>query len=164
MASFGLPRENTQKPRPGPITLISLFEFVRAGFILVVAFAAWAAPNTHLTSRLDVKVLTYVAARRNLPPAGLIQVLMPLIAAFLIVVGCGLWFLKKWARNTLMITSGMTVVLWIKRLAFDWAIGAVTLQTELQRQIVYFVIIVDALIFGCLAFWPDVSEAFDERN
>jgi hypothetical protein len=165
---FGIPPRPTVRPRlrrrPLAITLIALFQFARAGFILFVAVSTWLAPDAHLSSRLEIRVLTYVAARHNLPSPALIPVVLPIIAALPFALGCGLWFLKKWARNTLMITSGTTALLWIRYFAFDWALGDSILKTELQRQIVYSVISLDAMVFCCLAFLPDVSEAFGQKE
>jgi hypothetical protein len=89
---------------------------------------------------------------------------MPLIAFLVFSIGLGLWFLKKWARNTLMITSGTTVVLWLRRLLLDWSLGTTTLKTEAGQQSVYAVIMIDALILGCLALYPDVANAFGEQD
>jgi hypothetical protein len=156
--------EQQERKRPVPITVIALFQFVRACFIFFIALNAMFLPDAQLVSRTDIKILTYVLSRQNLSSSATAAVFLPMVAAYLSAIGVGLWFMKKWAKNLLMITSGMTVFLWTRRLILDSAIGHVTLNTELQRQTVYIVILVDAFIFSYLAFYPDVADAFRQKE
>jgi len=100
-------------------------------------------------------MLTYIAAQGN--PRG---VLIPLVALFTTAVALGLWFLQKWARNLTLLSTGMTVVLWLRGFAFNAALGKATFQSGLQRQTVWVVILMDALVFAYL--WG-VPEAFGEQ-
>ena len=136
--------------RPLSITLISLFQFTRAIIILFIVLGLWAFPDANGASRLDIKVLMYVAARQPLPPAILIPIVMPIIAGYLFITGFGLWFLKKWARNILMITSGMTSCMWIRGFLVYRALGEPLLETQLQQQTVLFVVLLDVLVFSYL--------------
>jgi hypothetical protein len=150
--------------RPAVVTAIALYEFFRAALILLVLLSIQMDPTGYLTSRLDVQVLTYIVTRHNVSSYA-IPFLMPLVAVFVLSIGLGLWFLRKWARNALMIASGTTVVLWLRHfLVVDWALGETTLKTEAGRQSVYVIIMLDALIFGCLALYPDVAKAFGEKS
>jgi hypothetical protein len=90
--------------------------------------------------------------------------MMLLIAVFVFNIGLGLWLVKSWARNALMITSGTTVVLWLRRFLLDWSLGTTTLKTEAAQQSVYAVIMIDVLILGCLALYPDVADAFSKHD
>jgi hypothetical protein len=145
--------------RPHAVTAIALFQFARAGLILLFALSKWLEPNARLDSRLDTKILVYIAARQNAS-----SILLPLSAIFVAAVGWGLWRLKTWARTTLITTSGVTVFLWSRRFAFDWAIGSNTLQSTAQVQTIYAVILIDLLIFCCLSFYPDVADAFGKQD
>jgi hypothetical protein len=153
-----------QKKTPLAVVLIAVLQFARAGVILFVVLCTWLFPDANLTSRPEIKVLVYVAAAQNLPAAILVPVVMPAVALSLLAVGLGLWFLKSWARKILMLTSGITAVLWIRRFFFDAAFGNSTFQTDLGRQTVYFVVLLDSLVFCCLAFLPDITEAFGKRE
>lgn len=153
-----------RRKRPVVVTLIALLQFFRSGFILLVVLSTWLIPDAHLYSRLDVKVLTYIFARQNPSSPILIMTIMPLIAVYLSAIGLGLLFLKKWARNALIATSGMTVLLWVRRFMFDWALGNATLATTLQQQTIFIVIAIDGLVFCCLAMYPDVAAAFGRRD
>jgi hypothetical protein len=147
------------KRRPGPVTLIALFQFARATFVLLIVLIIWVSPSMHVDSRLDIQAITYIAARRDISP-----VLLPISAVFLAAVGVGLWQLKIWARLTLMTTSGLTVLSWLRRFWFDWATGHVTLESDEQRHIILAVMFIDSVVFGCLAFYPDVADAFRDRT
>ena len=110
---------------------------------------------------IDVQVLTYVVTRHNLSTFSALF-MMPAVAIFAFSVGWGLWFLKRWARNAVIITSAVTVVLWLRRFSVDWVLGATTRKTAQGRQSVYVVVTIDAVILGCLAFYPDLAKAFGD--
>lgn len=99
-------------------------------------------------------MLIYIAAQSN--PRGF---LLPIVALFAAVVGWGLWSLKSWARNITLITTGMTVVLWMRAFLFDAAFGDATFHSSFERQTVYIVLLMDILVF--LYLW-NVPEAFGE--
>lgn len=153
------------KPRPGPVTLIALFQFCGAGFILMVALLSYLNPDGHWASRRDIQTFVYIATRHNIAPEALMPVIMPLVAAYLAVTGWGLWYLHKWARHLLIATSGMTVILWLRAfLVRDWALGENILKDQWARQTVYAVITLNALILACLTLFPDVARAFNEDD
>jgi len=97
-----------RKTRPPCVTLLAPFQFLRAAIVLCVLLSVWEFPDSHLDSRLEVKALTYLATQHPLPEGLMIPVVLPLSAVYLSSIGVGLWRLKKWARNVLMITSGAT--------------------------------------------------------
>ena len=151
--------------RPYPITLIALFQFFGAGLIMLVVLFTCFDPDAHSASRKDIQTFIFIVTRHNLVPGILIPYIMPLVAAYLIATGWGLWRLQKWARHILMGTSGLTVLLWLRAfLVREWAFGDQILPDPWARQTVYTVILLNALIFGCLTFYPDVARAFKEEE
>lgn len=153
------------KLRPYPVTFIALFQFLGAGLILLVILSTWLNPDAHLASRQDIQALIFIATRHNLAPKTLIPYIMPIVAAYLIAIGWGLWHLQKWARHLLIGTSGLTVLLWLKVfLVRQWAFGDEILKDPWARQTVYALILLNALIFGCLTLYPDVAQAFKEEE
>ena len=149
--------------RPTIVTLIALYEFFRAAFILLILLTTRFDPNAYLASRLDAQVLTYVVTRHDISTYAN-PLIMPVVAGLVFSMGLGLWLRKKWARNSLMIASGTSVVLWLRRFSLDWAFGQTTLKTPAGQQSVYAVILIDVLIFMCLAFYPDVAESFGKED
>jgi hypothetical protein len=140
------------------VTAIALLQFSRAGLILLFVLSRWFYPNADLDSRVDIKVLVYFVSRHNAS-----SILLPLSAAFIVAIGSGLWRLKQWARIALMTTSGMTVFLWIRWFALDWAMPSNILRKGAERQTILAVILIDSLIYCCLAFYPGVARSFGER-
>ena len=145
-----------RKRRPFAIFMIALFQICRGIFIAGVMLSSFLIPDADITSRIEVKVATFILARQNLTSPVLV-ITLPLAAAYYCLTGFGLLRLKRWARNALMLTTGATVLLWSRRFQFDYALGRITLKTDLQQQSIYAVMCVDAIIFLYLAA---NSEAF----
>lgn len=151
------------KTRPRPITLIALLHFCAAGIVLSIALLTLVAPGMHLNSMLTVQVTAYVITGHNLVSEGSIPIVMPAIAIYLGAIGWGLWRLQKWARHVLIATSGLTVAVWARALLIrQWAFGDSLFHDQLARQTVYVMIIIKALILGCLTMYPDVATAFND--
>ena len=107
----------------------------------------------------EAQTLLYIAARDN---AG--SPILPVAAIYAAVVGWGIWEMKSWARNILMITSGIRALMWTSGLAF-FATGADRrLQDDWTRQTVYLEIGIDILIVLCLMYGPNVKEAFGPKD
>jgi hypothetical protein len=143
--------------RPHIVTLIALFQFFRASVLLLMALGTWAFPDLHLDSRAEAPY-----------PAIVRLFVAVLIAVFYTATGIGLWRLKKWARNILMVGSGMNVVLWLRGFALEWWVSSlprrVTPHDESGWQLVLAVIFTDLMIFCCLWLYPDVPEAFNRKD
>lgn len=152
-----------EKVRPFPVTLIALFQFFRAALVICIVASILAFPDWHLDSRLELKALTYLVAQKPLPSGLLSLVILPALGIYFLVVGTALWRLQKWARNLLLTTTGLTAFLWMRRFVFDSILGDTTVIDPTARHLVYAVVMLDILIFCCLAFYPDVAEAFDTQ-
>jgi len=158
--------------RPPIITFVAAIQFLRAGVALCIGWAIWAFPNSGLDSLMRVRALAYLATHHALAPRAVAPFAMTLSAAYLLLTGLGLWNLQKWARNVLLLTSGLTVVIWIRYFALDSFIRNTDLGSALGPSpiskaafsLITIVILMDALVFCCLAFYPDVGSAFAERG
>jgi hypothetical protein len=144
--------------------MIALFQFLRAGVALCVAYCVWKFPDLYLDSHVEVKALTYLATQKAIPPTILAPVILPIFALYFAIVGIGLWRLQKWARIVLLSSTGLTAFLWIRRFAFDQILGDTTVKDQSALGLVYSVVLIDALIFCSLAFLPDVAEAFRVKD
>jgi hypothetical protein len=140
------------------VKLIALFQWAKAGLLSGLAVIAWIRPDEFEALRSSMRLVIYVSARSS-PPL----FLFPLVAAYLTVVGWGLWSLRKWARNTLMITSGMNVALWARYFPFNLAFQDRILDAQ-QKQAVYSLMFIDALVFFYLALYDGVPQAFGEKD
>lgn len=110
-----------------------------------MVFHSLLLPNAGLTTIVDTKAVIFVFARQNLF-TGIPLIILPFVAAYLCVTGIGLFRLKKWARDVLMVASGATILLWARGLLLDSAFIDQMLPTELQRQTVYVFMCVDTMI------------------
>lgn len=158
--------------RPPIVTFVAAIQFLRATVALFIGFGIWAFPNSGLDSLMRVKALAYLATRYPLPPRVIAPFAMTFFAAYLIVTGFGLLNLKRWARNVLLLTSGLTVFAWTRYFIFDSLLRNTDLGGALgpspiskaALSVIAVGIMMDALIFCCLAFYPDVWKIFGERN
>ncbi len=151
--------------RPLPITVIAVYQFFAAGFLLVVVLLTICGSAMQIDSSLFVRVVTYVTSGHNLVSAKMIPIVMPVVATYRLIVGAGLLGLKKWARHLLIATSGVTVLIWLRGITIrQWALGESLFRDELARETVYAVIVLNAVIFLCLTVYPDVVEAFEDRS
>jgi len=152
---FEPPDVHTSNRCPFSILVLALFQICRGIFIAGVVLFILLMPNAGLTSKIEIKILTFIFARQNLS-SPIFLIVLPLSAIYLCVTGFELWRLKKWARNVMMLTSGSTVLMWGRRFYFDYVFGRATLPTALQQQSVYAVMVVNVIIFFCLAAYSDV--------
>lgn len=145
-------RAETIQPErcPSTIFVLALLQICRGVFIAAVILISYLRPDTAITSKLEVKIATFIIARQNLTSPVYI-ITLPLAAAYFCITGFGLLRLKMWAKNVLMLSSAATVLLWARRFLFDYALERSTLKTNLQQQSIYAVMCVDAIIFLSLA-------------
>lgn len=151
-----------QQTRPGPITLIALFQFSKAAFLFVVVVLVWLSPEMQWGSRTFWGSV-YIASHGG----GLPSFLTPIVAVYAAIIGVGLWRLQRWARNLLMVTSGLSAARWLRYFSLNWAIGGTglgkhvnSLNSEFERQTVYVLVLIDIFVFLCLVYFPGVAEAF----
>ena len=144
--------------RPLAVTLIAIFQFAKGGFLFVLTALAWIDPARFPDLRLAMRIAIYIAARSN-PPA----FLLPLVAIYSATIGWGLWRLKKWARNILAATCGLSVALWVRYFLFNLAFQDHVLDAQ-QRQAVYMLMFLDALVFIYLALYDGVPQAFGVKD
>src|SRR5438876_9325397 len=98
--------------RPLGVMLVALWQFCKAGFLVLVAAIALAYPNAQPNFSVRVRELIYIAAHGTVPPA----ILLPVIALPVVAIGWALLRLKKWARVVLLASSGWMLGLWIRYL------------------------------------------------
>jgi hypothetical protein len=153
------------KTRPVQVTLIALYHFIGASIILLFALGSWLYPGLHISSSLLVQVIVYVITRHNIATPMMVPIMLPFFAAYLAAIGWGLWHLMKWARNLVLATSGLTVVIWIRALLVrEWALGQSLFKNELAQDTVFVVILINVIILCCLTIYPDVVRVFDQEN
>jgi hypothetical protein len=148
---------DTRPERPMPVTLIALFQFAKAWFLVTVVAIGRFAPEA-LRAFSALPALLYFAAhgRDTRGP------LLPFVAFYVGLIGLGLWRLWGWARRSLVFSSGIMIALWAWRLLNNWRDGMQTLKTPLEEQTIYFLVFIDVVTVLYLAFYDGVPQAFEE--
>jgi hypothetical protein len=150
---------NAKPGRPGAVILISLYEFARAALILVAAAAIWIRAHNPPSSDA-AQAMSYAAL------GGLTVAVALALAAYSLVIGWGLWTLRKWARNILLASSGISSAYWIRHLVITAALSGVqgSRLFHLERQSSYMSAAINVLIFLFLMFAPGIDETFGVKN
>jgi hypothetical protein len=150
------PGIDSRPERAMPVTLIALFQFAKAWFLVTVIAVARFVPDALRTIPALQALLYFAAHSRDTRGP-----LLPVVAVYVGLIGCGLWRLWGWARRSLIFSSAGMIALWAFRFFGDWAAGTQTLKTPLEEQTVYFLVFIDAVIVLYLAFYDGVPQAFE---
>ena len=153
------PGFNAALERPFPVTVISHFQFAKAAFLLGVAGLLHFVPEAIRTMPL-LPFFLYVAAHGR-DTHGF---LLPVAGVFVGFVGYGLWRLKPWARRSLIVSTGLMLIVWGHRFFVDWMDGVVTLRTPHEQQTVAMVLFLDAVVLLYMVAYDDIPLAFGRRK
>jgi len=153
------PGLDTRPDRPLPVTVIALFQFAKAWFLLMIVAIGRFVPEA-LRGVPALPAFLYFAAhgRDTRGP------LLPIVAVYVGLTGCGLWRLWKWARRSLIFSSAGMIALWAFRFGRDWTEGAHALKTSTDEQTIYFLVFIDVVVVLYLAFYDGVPQAFEEAK
>lgn len=152
-------KTSSHADRPGVVTAIALTQFAKAAVILMATWLVWQRPGAAFGSGLILRLSDILTTGR-----GGLDFMAPVFAGYALSVGCGLWFLEKWARRTLMVTSGLTAGVWIFALVTQYdSAGGLADRLSVpyyDPRTLYTIVLIDAAVFLYLAFGRDVPEAF----
>lgn len=142
--------------RPSGITTLAYWQFSKAAYLLLVGAVGLLFSRPDLSTGGTAGLLVYIAAHGFQPPV----ILLPIVAIVPASFGWGLWRLRPWARNILLISSGIMSVRWIGALLLrGWVLGLTVFSTAAQRETVAILVVVDSMIFMYLIN-TDVKSAF----
>ncbi len=145
--------------RPLPIVLISGFQFTKGAFLLLVALLAASGRAGKLAYIPDLRDLVFVAAHGK-EPHGL---LLFFFGSYALVIGSGIWRLRRWARNSLVLTSAMMLVFWLAHHDFGTSLPVMPAISEVEQQTVYILLLLDSAIFLYLKFHAVTADCFPPR-
>lgn len=144
--------------RPFPATAIALLQFAKAAFLGLVAVTARFNPDA-LRSIPSLPALVYLAAHGR-DVAG---PLLPFVAIYTAVIGWGIWRLWRWARKSLVISSGLMVGLWTRKFILDRMAGEQSFRSTEEQQAIFFLLFLDLVVIAYLAFYDDIPRAFEQQ-
>ncbi|MGC2618592.1 MAG: hypothetical protein WA414_06080 [Acidobacteriaceae bacterium] len=147
----------TETGRPLGVTLIALYEFVRAG-VLLIGLAALA-----MFRGTQASAATTMASAA----ASLAMFFLVLWIAYAIAIGVCLWNRVNWGRRVLIATSCWSVYRIVRFQLLYSAAASVATESQMTRlssarEVVYMMLAVNILIGLYLAFAPGVAEAFGQ--
>jgi hypothetical protein len=146
---------SAEAARPLSITLVSGFQVLKAGYLLFLFAECWrvllAFPGPGKFNDVDLLF------------RDLLILLLPVGAVYSLVIGWGLWRMRPWARKMLI---AAIVSCWMNgSFSFNGPLfgGGIFIVSWQDRTLIC-VLLVDLLLYGCLAWYPNVREAFGERQ
>jgi len=149
--------------RPQGVTFVALFQFSKAAFLLLLTATISVHPEALSDANSIVRLLISIATSHVVHTTAhlhgdLVAFRFAVYAVPGLIFGCGLWFMKKWARTILVWSSGIWVVRWVLA-AFvrDWAFGDNEVLPDKQ---LWAFMVIDLAIFSYLVH-DDVKRAFD---
>jgi hypothetical protein len=142
--------------RPFQISLIAGFQFLKGGFLLLVAGLLWLAPDQLPNSEAFSQMLLIAAHGKSLS-----GVLVPAFGLWVCWIGFGLWRMRRRVRRNLAISSVLTIALSLQRLGL---FGESSLTSEANRQSLYILILLDLAVYIYLAFHPAITRSFDQAS
>lgn len=139
---------STEVGRPFVVTLIALYEFVRAA-VLIAALA----------------VLVYMRGSQPSAAASVAMLFLVLYIGYAVAIGVCLWMRVNWGRRVLIATSCWSVYRIVRYQILYSAITSTASEGQLARlssarNFVYMMLAVNILIGLYLAFSPGVAESF----
>jgi hypothetical protein len=131
--------KSDRRARPLMVSLIAIYEFLRAGFLLIFILllsSSMGATQANSASPSDPWGYLYLSVQRTYcgqhSHASTVLVVTSLFAGLYAATGFGLWFLMQWARSSVMASSGYGL---IRVLLFFLAIQIFNLPMPVVLQI-----------------------------
>jgi hypothetical protein len=139
--------------------MMAMMQFAKATFMLSVAAVPLIWSEDALNQIPNVHDLLFLASHGK-DPKGLLIVFLGVYAA---AIGWGLWHLKRWARNSLVASSGMMLIFWLAHNEFGTQILLMQAVSSVERQTVDILLLLDCTIFAYLQLHTGVRRSFPRK-
>ena len=146
--------------RPASVTLMALLQFAKGLTMVAVATLTFIASKSTPSDLPDFRELVFFASHGK-EPKGLLLLVLGVYAIYL---GSGLWRLKRWARNSLMATSGIMLVFYTIHAYMGVPILIMPAISLVQQQTVYILLLFDGAIFLYLKFHAETYLSFPKKR
>jgi hypothetical protein len=151
---------NPYLKRPPQVSAIASFQFVKAALLLIIAILPFFGGEGRLAYIPNLPDILFLASHGK-DPHGLLIVFLGVYAA---VIDVGLWRLKRWARNSLLTSSGLMLVFWFAHRDFGTSLIIMPAVSLVATQTVYILLTCDFVIFMYLRFHTETAQAFPTRT
>jgi hypothetical protein len=142
--------------RPFQVVLIASFQFLKATILIGAAALLWFAPDV-LPHTIAFSELLYIAAHGK----DLNGYLVPIFGAYVAYVGWGIFTMRPGTRQTLALSSAITIAVSIYRLGY---FGGPGISGTLDRESLYILMLLDLTIYIYLVFHPEIVRSFGSRR
>jgi hypothetical protein len=146
--------------RPFSVAMLSIFQFSKAVFLVMVAVLAWLGLANTLSAIPRLHDLIFLAAHGK-DPHGILLFVLGLYGAF---VGQGLWNLKRWARNSLFYNALFMLVFWFIHQDFGTRLFLMPGAENVEHETIYLLLLIDSAIFLFLKFHSDAADSFPKKR
>lgn len=141
--------------RPRGVKFVAMLQVLKGVTLMATGLLLHWRPEVVASSRATLYPLLFIATRGNpsvidgaLQGAKLVPGLLFLFGFYLSVVGSGLWHLRKWARRTVMVTCGITLILWLRtKLDTGFFVPSAAATASPDLQSFHVLLILDGLVF-----------------
>jgi hypothetical protein len=171
-ADIRFKEERKRAARPGGVGLIAGFQLIKGAVLVLTALVLHWNPNEVLSPQSPFYPILYVATRGNVvllnaavQGSNILPAFFFILGSYLSAIGLGLWQIQKWARRTVMFTSGMTLLLWAKATLLDSAPSFVTSSygtSSPDLKDFYILLFFDLVVFAYLVR-GSIADLFDKR-
>ena len=135
---------------------MALIQFLKATLLLIIAMIPFFGGEGRLAYIPDLRDIVFLASHGK-DPQGVLILFLGVYAA---IIGIGLWHLRRWARNSLVFSSGLMLVFWLAHHDFDTNLLIMPAVSEVAQQTVYILLALDFAIFVYLKFHTEIANAF----
>ena len=136
------------KGRPAPLTVIAVFQWVKAAVLLYALSCTMLDPAALRFADVNFRAVIWFAANGHNPNL----YVLPVLCAYAMAIGFGMVFIQNWARKTLIASSIAALCLHARNLFAQDTLGlgfhfsADTLGSPWDRELLYALIAVDGAL------------------
>jgi hypothetical protein len=134
-------------------------QFAKAAALLTIAAIPILWSQDAVERIPNVHDVLFVASHGK-DPKGVLIVFLGVYAA---VIGTGLWRLKRWARNSLVASSGLMLFFWLLHSQFGTQILLMQAVKGVERPTVDVLLLLDCTIFAYLQLHRGVRRSFPRK-
>ncbi len=146
--------------RPAGVVLVACFQALKSAVLIVTAFVLRFRPGQMISAQSVLYQALYVAMRGNvtvlnnaLNGGSLLPALILAFGAYLAYIATALWQLQPFARRAMMLTSGLTFLLYVKSAVTSNGDGTMSGMNFFSPDLhnVHILLFIDTAIFVYLA-------------
>lgn len=146
------PQPNTSLQRPGVVSAISIYQFLKAIYLVFVFF--WVGLKSEIP-------LVHIGPFSH-SAANLVMLAVGISSVFIGVVAHGLWNLQSWARHAMLPPWG--IAYWITTNHNEDLMQTGFYDVMVPVVLIGALVLLDLLSYLLLVLYPDIARTFNDRK